>query len=132
MMTMMNEDFAKTGVLMTVEEFDEWLAALRSGEYKQTQNLLYDECTDSYCCLGVEQKIHPEQCASVDSFTTLRKINGGGLGDFGSRRLPYYLQLEASNKNDSGQSFEQIADWLEETVRPQLVEYEAAAKVGGR
>jgi len=30
-----------------------WVKALRSGEYKQGRKKLYNEKTDSYCCLGV-------------------------------------------------------------------------------
>lgn len=30
-----------------------WVAALRSGEYKQGDGYLYNPANDSYCCLGV-------------------------------------------------------------------------------
>jgi hypothetical protein len=30
-----------------------WIAALRSGEYKQGQNMLCNRYDNSYCCLGV-------------------------------------------------------------------------------
>lgn len=30
-----------------------WLAALRSGKYKQTTGALYDSTNDGFCCLGV-------------------------------------------------------------------------------
>lgn len=32
---------------------EKWVAALRSGEYKQGTNYLFNESKDSYCCLGV-------------------------------------------------------------------------------
>lgn len=32
---------------------EKWLKALRSGEYKQGRNTLYNPDTDQYCCLGV-------------------------------------------------------------------------------
>lgn len=35
---------------------DTWLTALRSGEYKQGYNVLYDKYEDGYCCLGVLEK----------------------------------------------------------------------------
>lgn len=36
------------------QEFkDKWVAALRSGEYKQGTGVLYNPDTDCYCCLGV-------------------------------------------------------------------------------
>ena len=41
---------------MRKEVKDKWLAALRSGEYKQGKNQLIDG--DNYCCLGVLCDIH--------------------------------------------------------------------------
>jgi hypothetical protein len=32
---------------------EKWIAALRSGEYKQGDGMLYDSASNSYCCLGV-------------------------------------------------------------------------------
>ncbi len=36
-----------------------WVAALRSGQYKQGDNWLHNKETDAYCCLGVLQCVHP-------------------------------------------------------------------------
>lgn len=36
---------------MNIENVKKWVAALRSGKYKQCRNLLYDGV--GYCCLGV-------------------------------------------------------------------------------
>ena len=36
-----------------------WLAALRSGEYKQGQGTL--RCGDSFCCLGVLSDLHAKE-----------------------------------------------------------------------
>ena len=38
-----------------LQEFKQWITALRSGEYKQTKNTLQDE--NGYCCLGVACKV---------------------------------------------------------------------------
>lgn len=43
-------------IRMPKELLAKWLAALRSGEYKQSRESLYDG--NGYCCLGVLQKIH--------------------------------------------------------------------------
>lgn len=32
---------------------DQWVAALRSGDYKQGRGALHDTVSDEYCCLGV-------------------------------------------------------------------------------
>ena len=36
---------------------EQWVAALRSGEYKQGTGVLYNPIDDTYCCLGVLAKI---------------------------------------------------------------------------
>jgi hypothetical protein len=35
-----------------------WVAALRSGKFKQGHNTLYSSRDDAYCCLGVACKVH--------------------------------------------------------------------------
>lgn len=35
----------------------DWLVALRSKEFKQTNGVLYNSLNDSYCCLGVLAKV---------------------------------------------------------------------------
>jgi len=100
-----------------------WLVALRSGEFKQGQGALRKEYRGNYayCCLGV--------------LCTLTK--GKWNGDFrpagkdrnGQRHKadPAYLPLrtrqltdvslercqELASFNDKGDSFKQIADWIE-------------------
>jgi len=39
-----------------------WVAALRSGKYKQGEAAMYNRTTDAYCCLGV-------LCAVQDPFS---------------------------------------------------------------
>lgn len=100
-----------------------WVAALRSGEYKQGKGTLRDG--DRYCCLGVACDLY-------------RKHGGGpdwGNPKFG--RYEYYLGYEASlpskvldwlglschvgsyrsnslvELNDNGQNFEEIANLIE-------------------
>lgn len=34
-----------------------WIAALRSGDYRQGQGQLHDPVTDTYCCLGVACRV---------------------------------------------------------------------------
>lgn len=42
-----------------------WVEALRSGNYSQTKQVLYDEGTDSYCCLGVACVVAKENGCEV-------------------------------------------------------------------
>lgn len=43
------------GITMTKEQKYTWLAALRSGEYKQGKGRLSDEESQSFCCMGVAE-----------------------------------------------------------------------------
>lgn len=45
----------KYTILMPKEAAQNWLAALRSGEYIQTAASLHNPNTGGFCCLGVEQ-----------------------------------------------------------------------------
>ena len=42
-----------TNFTMPLELKTKWVAALRSGEFKQGRNRLYSKADDTYCCLGV-------------------------------------------------------------------------------
>lgn len=101
---------------MTKQECIEWIDALRSGEYKQGKGMLFLTVPErSYCCLGVEQKIHPEQCDEVDSETSLlRKALQRRY------RLPYLMQHDLMCSNDRGDSFEVISDFIEANILPIL------------
>jgi hypothetical protein len=112
---------------------DLWVAALRSGEYKQTQKLLKDE--NGHCCLGVlcelyqkENEVNIEvsnkaQDGRVYSlFLTepavlpLAVMKWAGLLSQDGRPRDYqettrYPKLTA--KNDEGASFKEIADIIE-------------------
>jgi hypothetical protein len=89
---------------MDAELKAKWVAALRSGEYRQGKHMLRDG--DRYCCLGV-----------------LCSINGMGFhGDAGSYLGPRQssrvgldreTQTELANMNDLGVPFPAIADHIE-------------------
>lgn len=44
--------------MMDAQKKAEWVAALRSGEYKQGNGRLYCPDENSYCCLGVLAKLN--------------------------------------------------------------------------
>lgn len=100
-----------------------WIAALRSGEYKQCQNRLQNE--DKFCCLGVACMVYEKETgkeavrgsesgeldglslnAQPDVFNWLGLYNDNG--DAKKTTLPALIQL-----NDDGKSFEDIADHIE-------------------
>lgn len=95
-----------------------WIAALRSGEYKQAKGVLWDRTNDSYCChgvlcrvLGKDDEYILANLGMIPNFDgypeILRPINGLDEGDIG-RHL--------AALNDTGISFNEIANWIEENL----------------
>lgn len=106
-----------------------WLKALRSGEYVQGKNVLRTE-NNTYCCLGVLCDIHRKR--NKKGGWHIR--HGGDLIDYktGGQYSPYSLTAplmrwaglqgreyevgQLANRNDSGESFEAIADYIEKDL----------------
>ena len=105
---------------MTDKEFDQWMAALRSGKYQQIQETLMgvSECGETgYCCLGVLNNLFhlgPMEAVSLNKY---------GF-NFEGHELTYDRIMEftqdsiisriAIEMNDKGKSFSEIADALKE------------------
>jgi hypothetical protein len=106
----------------------QWVAALRSKRWKQTQGTLKDE--HGNCCLGV-------LCEVLNKRYVLRVYDGKYEFDGSTATLPHDVRQRAQIKtgeaapfrrvtidgatfysladaNDGGCTFEQIADWIEE------------------
>lgn len=95
----------------TSELKKEWIAALRSGKYKQGRGSLYDDINNTYCCLGVLGV-----CAQLPLETLSHR---GYLREFGKE---YHLlccstQSLLATRNDVGHSFEAIADYIEKNIK---------------
>jgi hypothetical protein len=98
---------------------DEWVKALRSGEYEQGRHRLQSE-GNRFCCLGVLCLV-AEQIGFV---TPVRdSIEGSPLKGASLTFQPDGLIDQVRNvesdvmcANDSGQTFVQIADWIEVNV----------------
>ena len=106
-----------------------WVAALRSGEFKQAKQYLHlkDEVAgDSFCCLGVACKmfdaanpdvlrigrtrgfVEYDSCGSILPYVVQQWLGLGattGVFDRGNKSL--------ASQNDSGKSFAEIADIIE-------------------
>lgn len=115
---------------MNRELRDRWVAALRSGDYKQGKYFLKQ--TDfkdnvSHCCLGVLCEVfgaHQETVASdrtsiktVTYFGTNKKADNSVCvlvpSLLGALGLPVYVAGPLSIKNDTGKTFDEIADAIE-------------------
>lgn len=96
-----------------------WVDALRSGKYRQTEGGLRD--AQGYCCLGVLCDL-----ARKDGGPSWR-VNIFGLREYmgSDALLPSPVaefvgltesqQVQISKRNDSGETFRQIADYIEAT-----------------
>lgn len=108
-------------IRMPKELADKWLAALRSGEYKQAKEVLYDEETNGYCCLGVLQKcISGEIVLDPSGELPYRDwLDSHGIifiDMFTNNSLNPYIEKTKSyisTENDNGKSFDKIADLIE-------------------
>lgn len=116
--------------------YNEWLAALRSGEYKQTKGILVNTTENSYCCLGVLLKVQGRlsEHGTDDIYSCTKTL---------STLNPCYITLEAcghlpagaevldnlqgsivhlAGLNDLGASFEDIANIIELLWKPKQSE----------
>jgi hypothetical protein len=117
---------------MNKEIKERWLTALRSGEYNQTDGFLKNG--NAFCCLGVLCDLHRKE--TLD--TAWQKQCDGEYDYLGQTELPpacVYEWAELPNvrtiqtdpglansvdrlvlANDEGESFDQIADMIEEEL----------------
>lgn len=106
---------------MTKELRDKWVAALRSGKYKQTTGALYGgtgnidtdgEREYGYCCLGVLCDIaFPHTRDSWEYSATLTDTEKGRVG-LEQKDHEHCIAMNDTYKN----TFDQIADWIEENL----------------
>lgn len=115
-MDIMKHDFEITEKLPP-EFKKKWVEALRSGKYKQGSGQLYSDDYKKYCCLGVAGSICGISKKELDKsglFDEFNFCDGVDVpnpikGDDGEN-VPGFL----ANANDSGATFEEIANWIEE------------------
>lgn len=81
-----------------------WLAALRSGEYKQTQGTLHyrdRQGNDSYCCLGVLCEITENCTSDYDEAHEQFVYHYGSSSSLSSDTLPFELAQEIGEDVDT-------------------------------
>lgn len=111
-------------IRMPKDTLAKWLAALRSGDYRQGRRALYDASTDGYCCLGVLQHVMGGNVERYEDWTpksypseTWRNRLGVEFRSSrgGTTHNPHLPKLEtdAASANDTGHSFAEIADAIE-------------------
>lgn len=105
-----------------------WVKALRSGEYKQGRGHMCEDTPEGprYCCLGVLVDIAHDGDWVLDPNITTWKIDNNFdpsfQASFPSNKFLNEVELnrdtadEVAHMNDDGKSFEEIADFIEESV----------------
>ena len=96
-----------------------WVKALRSGEYEQGQ---FSLCKDNkFCCLGVLLDTEVSFDWEWDEFRECWTINGEA-GHLPGVQFNDEFELDVREEdalagmNDSGKTFPEIADWIEENL----------------
>lgn len=101
---------------------DDWINALKSGRYEQTKAYLYDG--ERYCCLGVLTDMYVTRCAFKDELLSYgesiiehsdhKKNCLPSSAVLSWAQLPGDLAIELAAMNDTGKTFEQIAEYIKE------------------
>ena len=103
---------------------DKWIKALRSGDYEQIEGYLHTP--NGYCCLGVLTEVD----LGSDCWNPLGEYDGGKSYSYGECEsfeelhsthqyemgMTTYVMSILIEMNDSGSSFNDIADWIEENL----------------
>lgn len=105
--------------MITNEQKEVWVEALRSGEYKQGKRALARDTAEGkvYCCLGVlaeQLGILREDNTVEDGIAGMPFFLGGVLPD---KYLNSETQKKLTKMNDNGATFEDIAEVIENDIR---------------
>jgi len=110
---------------------EKWIAALRSGEYKQGQEALMIEGPyndKKYCCLGVAcdvvginilssyENAFPCTLSNTDALPKLLVQNHSFKAGLSEKAQTTFVSKVAA-LNDDGKTFPEIADWIEANVQ---------------
>ena len=112
---------------LTKEQKAEWIAALRSGDYKQGQGRLHREDDDSYCCLGVLAHVCAFNSGSASYLRPESYEYNPGTWSTSAAFLSETMQQSLSGMNDLADmneegffehhySFSDIANYIEANV----------------
>lgn len=107
-------------IKLNTEKKQQWLEALRSGNYKQITSKLKTE--DGFCCLGVYADAVEHVDWQPNDNPNLANDFFISSGEFCEEILPGSMidlgtQSEITRMNDQeGDSFNAIADWVEENL----------------
>ena len=91
--------------MLTAEQKNVWIEALRSGDYEQGRGL-YKDNDGCYCAVGILNEIlsggNPYSRAGTDVIDSMPQRHS--------------VWNVITKMNDDGKSFNEIADWIEENL----------------
>lgn len=105
--------------MITKEQFDAWLEALRSGDYKQGVGRLCrvdDEGNEEHCCLGVLAEVigmDKDDRLAIREYAMPGESTSGSSALLDTAVLPDNVQTDLSRWNDNGFNFTRIASEIE-------------------
>lgn len=112
--------------MITEQQKQDWLVALRSGKYRQGKSELYCSTASSFCCLGVLGAVVGIDLSEMENVGELSELHrddllgpfdvSDSLFDADYRETHDTIQRQLAGMNDSGKSFSEIADWIEANV----------------
>lgn len=103
----------------------DWVAALESGEYKQTEGTLKRDLEDGtfgYCCLGVLCEINNVEVGPVDPESEYE----GSKENYNwtLTKMPQRLNRNGIDFNDEGKSFTEISKMIKNYMQEIPEEFE--------
>ena len=106
---------------MTKEFKDKWITALRSGEYKQGTEALYDNFDNTYCCLGVACIVAGLTKESIDGEAIILKSNLPIKNNIPKELIGEtidnsFVQILIDRNDHKKWSFKQIADYIQKNL----------------
>lgn len=99
---------------MDAELKAKWIAALRSGEYKQATGMLRDE--GCYCCLGVLAVVQDAPASFFERHACSIGPSQSDAAEWPTHWIPLATASTLSEMNDGGADFPSIADHIEKNL----------------
>lgn len=94
-----------------------WIAALRSGDYKQGHQVLYRGGEhDTYCCLGVACVVAGVAASQISGCSFINTDTDAVPSQLKGLTRTNTLPGVLSEMNDDGKPFREIANWIEENL----------------
>ncbi len=107
---------------LPIEFKEKWIAALRSGEYKQGSEVLYSNSRGTYCCLGVAcivggmSKESIAGCGLIQCMEEYKDVPELLIGDGNPIGTLTAMNDGVSEYKGRPQTFLEIADYIEKEL----------------